>query len=207
MQSKTRYGRKTRESATAAGDVFDRKPPEIETGDRTITVLSVSPIQHDHDSLDRLLCRPKWKIHKALSLSSAVLLLQQETRIPLVVCERDLQPGTWKEMLDHLMVLPRPPYLIVTSRLADDYLWAEALNIGAYDVLAKPFDHMGLNRVLTLAWLRWHDQHETAIQSPTTARAPTRQIDGSPIGSDQRARFGAEPELKTRTGSFPTGHS
>jgi DNA-binding response OmpR family regulator len=24
--------------------------------------------------------------------------------------------------------------------LADDYLWSEALNLGAYDVLAKPFD-------------------------------------------------------------------
>jgi hypothetical protein len=75
-----------------------KEPPGIETGDRTITVLSVSPIQEDHDTLERLLCHPKWKIHKALRLCSAEALLH-DTRIPLVVCERNLLPGTWKEML------------------------------------------------------------------------------------------------------------
>ena len=28
---------------------------------------------------------------------------------------------------------------IVTSRLADDALWAEVLNVGGYDLLLKPF--------------------------------------------------------------------
>lgn len=204
MPSKTKYGRITGESACTASDIVERKPPEIETGDTPIRVLSVSPIQDDHDSLDRLLCRPKWKIHKALSLSSAALLVQRETRIPLVVCERDLQPGTWKEMLDHLMVLRQPPNLIVTSRLADDYLWAEALNIGAYDVLAKPFDRVGVNRVLTSAWLRWRDQHETAIPPPATMRTSAKRTRGSAIGSDPDAWFGAKRELKGRTGSFRT---
>ena len=31
------------------------------------------------------------------------------------------------------------PLVIVASHLADDQLWAEALNLGAHDVLAKPF--------------------------------------------------------------------
>jgi DNA-binding response OmpR family regulator len=48
-----------------------------------------------------------------------------------------------------------PPLLIVTSRLADDRLWTEALNLGAYDVIAKPFDRKEVDRVLNLAWARW----------------------------------------------------
>jgi hypothetical protein len=39
--------------------------------------------------------------------------------------------------VENILLLPDPPVLIVTSRLADEYLWAEALNPGAYDVLAS----------------------------------------------------------------------
>jgi len=52
-------------------------------------------------------------------------------------CERDLLSGTGRDMLDHLTLLPQPAYLIVSSRLGDNHLWAEALNIGGYDVLAN----------------------------------------------------------------------
>jgi FixJ family two-component response regulator len=45
----------------------------------------------------------------------------------------------------------------VTSRLADEYLWAEALNLGAYDVLAKPFDTSEVMRVVASAWRHWTD--------------------------------------------------
>ena len=55
--------------------------------------------------------------------------------------------------------LPDPPVLIVTSRLADEYLWAEALNLGAYDVLVKPFDASEAVRVLDSAWRHWTDLH------------------------------------------------
>src|SRR5580700_9614022 len=102
------------------------KLPGIDTGDATMAVLSVSPFEEDHRTLKRLLRRPKWKIHNASSISSGMTQLR-ESLVPLVVCERDLRPGTWKEMLDRLNVLPRPPYLIVTALHADDYLWAEAL--------------------------------------------------------------------------------
>jgi DNA-binding response OmpR family regulator len=44
-----------------------------------------------------------------------------------------------------------PPDLIVASRLADEYLWAEVLNLGGYDVLAKPFNAEEVRRVVGLA--------------------------------------------------------
>lgn len=47
----------------------------------------------------------------------------------------------------------------MTCRVADDSLWAEALNVGAYDVLAKPLDRTEVTRVLSLAWLHWQRQY------------------------------------------------
>ena len=48
-------------------------------------------------------------------------------------------------------LLPRPPLQIVTSRLANDRLWAEALNLGAYDVLPRPFDPAEVLRSVGMA--------------------------------------------------------
>ena len=145
-----------------------KKPPGIETKPSSnVVVLSVSPIEEDHVFLEDLmnhsewtLCpNSKWTIYRSCTLASALTILR-ETRIPIVVCECDLAPGTWQEMLAQLALLPNPPFLIVTSLLADEQLWAEALNIGAYDVLAKPFDRKEVIRIFSLAWLHWHDQHE-----------------------------------------------
>ena len=41
--------------------------------------------------------------------------------------------------------------MIVSSRLADDCLWAEVLNLGGYDLLAKPFAAAEVSRVVKMA--------------------------------------------------------
>ncbi len=66
-------------------------------------------------------------------------------------------------MLNHLSLFPDPPLLIVTSRLADERLWAEALNLGAWDVLAKPFDADEVIRIVTIACQHWQDRHRVYI--------------------------------------------
>jgi DNA-binding NtrC family response regulator len=88
---------------------------------------------------------------------SALALLQQH-EIDVVVCEQNLQPGTWKDLLEKINGISNAPSLIVTSRLADWHLWAEALNLGAWDVLAKPFDLSEAIRSIQSAWRHWHDQ-------------------------------------------------
>ena len=105
-----------------------RKPPKTEanlTGN--VTVLSVSPIPDDHISLKQIIhyselgvhSDSRWELNESLTLTSAVSVLRQQ-QIPVVICERDLQPGTWREMLEQVGCLPSPPLLIVTSRLADE---------------------------------------------------------------------------------------
>jgi hypothetical protein len=41
--------------------------------------------------------------------------------------------------------------LVVASRLADERLWAEVLNLGGHDVLAMPFDAHEVRRVMESA--------------------------------------------------------
>jgi DNA-binding NtrC family response regulator len=89
------------------------------------------------------------------SVESVMLAVLREP-ISMVVCDRDRMADTWKDLLDRFAGLSRPPLLIVASRMADDRLWAEALNLGAYDVVAKPFDAAEVGRIAGLACAHWH---------------------------------------------------
>jgi DNA-binding NtrC family response regulator len=131
-------------------------------------VLSISPIEDDHNCLEQILSEFRWTLHRALTLPSAIAFLA-ENRAPVVICERDLAPGTWKDMLDGAIILPQPPCVIVTSRLADECLWEEALQTGAYDVLAKPFVREEVIRLVSLAARSWCDQYLRS-RAPKTRR-------------------------------------
>ena len=117
------------------------------------TALLISPDEEDHEVLNELFQHNSWTLRRAPSVNSASAVLN-EGATSVVITERDLPVGDWKGVLDVLHRLPKAPLLIVISRLADNYLWAEALNLGAYDVLAKPLDQTEATRVLTSAWIR-----------------------------------------------------
>ena len=141
----------------------------IETNASAVgTVLSITPIEDDHSTLKQIFSEFQWTLHRVRTLASAIAFLAQN-HTPVVICERNLAPGTWKDLLDVALVLPRQPCVIVTSRLADEHLWAEALNVGAYDVLAKPFEREEVIRTVSLASRSWHDQHLRA-RVPKTLR-------------------------------------
>ena len=50
-----------------------------------------------------------------------------------------------------------PPLLILTARLADERLWAEALNLGAHDVLERPFEAREVIRIVGIAQKCWRN--------------------------------------------------
>jgi DNA-binding NtrC family response regulator len=144
-----------------------KKQPTVETNStRTVTVLSVSPLAEDHFSLQAIFNRSKWELYRADCRASARAVMSRQ-EIGVVICESNLSPGTWVDMLEEGRHLPNSPEMIVTSRLADDRLWAEALNLGAYDVLAKPFQRMELVRSVSSAWLHWY--HKLAFPTPIFA--------------------------------------
>jgi DNA-binding response OmpR family regulator len=150
-----------------------RKPFRVETNPVTVvssptgtlTVLYVSPFDEDHLSLQAIVGHSTWRLFKARDLVSALALLQQHDDIAVVLCECNLLPGTWIDLLENINALPSVPSLVVTSRLADERLWSEALNRGASDVLAKPFDRSEVIRRVRLAWQHWHHQPEALATS------------------------------------------
>lgn len=132
-------------------------------------VLSVSPVEEDHsalkcifnDAVRKSRAETRCQLSRTRTLTSALALLRR-AEYAVVMCERDLWPGSWKDLLEGVDRLSNPPLLIVTSRHADDHLWAEALNLGAWDVLAKPFDPSEVVRVVNLACLRWQRERRPA---------------------------------------------
>jgi len=126
---------------------------------KRVTVLAISPFETDHSLLQDIFSHSKWQIHGVRCRREAGALLS-ENPVSVVVCEKDLPDGTWKEVLEDVGTLEVPPLLIVTSQSADDHLWAEVLNLGGYDVLMKPFDFTEVVSVISLAWRHWQDNWE-----------------------------------------------
>jgi len=141
-----------------------------------IAVLSVSPAEEDHFYLQSILSNPQRTLYPdmlfsmtAKSTSSAAKGALKQGRISIVVCEYNLSPGSWMELLEFLDVMPAPPPLIVTSRVADERMWAEVLNLGGYDVLARPLNSEEVIRTITSAWSLWQHRFRIPVGSAQSA--------------------------------------
>ncbi len=126
-----------------------------------MSVLCVSPFEADHVFFEHAFRHSNWQVHAVRSSHEAMAWLRGR-QTPVVLCEESLPDATWKDVLADVASMPDGPVLIVTSRLADDLLWAEVLNLGAYDLLMKPFDANEVFRVVSLAWRHWKNNWEKA---------------------------------------------
>ena len=136
----------------------------------TVTILSVTPYEEDQFWLQNIISHSKWRLYRADCLEYALAVLHKQ-EVGVVLSEKDLPPHSWTDILDVIHYVRDAPALIVTSRLADERFWAEALNLGAYDVLAKPFDRDEVLRSVSLAWLNWHRKYEIATGPTKATRA------------------------------------
>ena len=91
----------------------------------------------------------RWSLGDAETWLEASRLMRS-SRYEVVLADNDM-PGGWRQIFADFGQLSEAPLLIVTSRLADDLLWAEVLNEGGHDVLATPFDHEEVVRVISAA--------------------------------------------------------
>lgn len=124
---------------------------------KVVNVLLISPFDEDHQHLRDILKHSNWQQHAARTQREAFDLLQ-ETVTPVVICESELPDGTWQDVLSQFGRMRCPPMLVVTSRLADDRLWSEVLNLGGYNVLAKPLNMKEVFHVVGLAWMSWKNR-------------------------------------------------
>ena len=122
---------------------------------RMAAVLAVSPFEDDHRALRIILAAGDWKLISVRSMAEGIAWLAGHP-VAVVVCSQHLPDGNWLLLLERAGAVVQPPRLVVSSRLADDQLWAEVLNLGGYDVLATPFDSAEVRRVMLAARDSWH---------------------------------------------------
>jgi DNA-binding response OmpR family regulator len=143
-----------------SGIVSDPPREEVLMPQRTLfsesaspAVLAVTPYPDDARFLEGILS----KLHVGLRTAGTVAAALSQPdlgSVPLVVCEHDLPDGTWRDIARDLTGRDDPPRWIVTSIHADERLWAEVLNLGGCDVLAKPLHEGETLRVLGYALQR-----------------------------------------------------
>lgn len=115
-----------------------------------LAVLVISPYFEERAFLVRALRGLGCVLHSAQTLVESLHLLSSR-QLAAVLCSETLLDGDWKCILANLTRSSSKAKLIVTSRRADDTLWAEVLNHGGYDVLAKPFDAAEVCRAIESA--------------------------------------------------------
>jgi len=105
------------------------------------TVLFVGSDACEHSLLQQIFDDSPWEFQGTFTIRDGLDLLRRtHHQISVVICERCLPDGDWKIVLTELDSTPDGPMLIVSSRLADERLWAEVLNLGAFDLLlGSPF--------------------------------------------------------------------
>jgi DNA-binding response OmpR family regulator len=118
--------------------------------ENAVSALLVGAFESDRHLVRKIFQQAGWQLLEAQDRRQA---LEHLERVPVqvVVAESRTAGWDWKHILSDLRRMAHPPQLVVTSRMADEHLWAEVLNVGGYDVLAQPLDRDEVERVLTSA--------------------------------------------------------
>jgi DNA-binding response OmpR family regulator len=103
------------------------------------TILAVFSGIEDRTSLVNIFVQSGWEVRFTCTLSETQAALRASPPGVILSDSRFSDGRGWSDMLNELQKLEDPPPLIVADRLADEHLWAEVLNLGAYDLLTKPF--------------------------------------------------------------------
>ncbi len=113
-------------------------------------VLFISPHKLHASALARMLAPVSLGLDHALTFKRGVDRLLEKP-YGAVLTEAHLSDGNWTDVVRFVYDLPSAPAVLVTDRIADDRFWAEVLNLGAYDLLAQPFDTGEVQRILVHA--------------------------------------------------------
>ena len=109
-------------------------------------ILFISGRECDARRLSRMLHAMPLALDYADGVHQARAKLQQES-YDVILTEAALPDGYWLDVLRLARELPGSK-VIVTDPHADARFWSEALNLGAYDLLAQPFYEPEVRRIL-----------------------------------------------------------
>ncbi|HYO81985.1 MAG TPA: response regulator [Bryobacteraceae bacterium] len=119
------------------------------SGRENISVHVITTDPGDREVLGQILSESGCNVSWFASVAEARHKLSDSPAV--VLCETDLPDGSWRDLLALTSHLDAPSRVLVTSRVADENLWAEVLHLGGYDVIAKPYDTREVSRAIQTA--------------------------------------------------------
>ncbi|HYO82493.1 MAG TPA: response regulator [Bryobacteraceae bacterium] len=138
-----------------------------------VRILAISSNENQLAALARIVSHTTWILETASHLSSAEQILSRN-EVQVLLCDERLPDGTWRDAVERALRLPAPPEVVVVSKTGEDRLWAEVLNLGAWDVLICPFQAKEVFRTIHMAWQRCMDH--TRRCSPAAMRKPAGSV-------------------------------
>jgi DNA-binding NtrC family response regulator len=144
---------------------------------RPTNILAVTPHLHDQVALAHALSHSNWRLVCLCSPAEAWRVLH-EMPVSAVISELEYAGEmSWKELLEEVRVVSGETPLILAARCADERLWNEALNEGAFDLISKPFQSGEVLRAVGLAVRHFEStrppaRRTAAPSGPVTALEP-----------------------------------
>ena len=114
---------------------------------KTPGVLFISPNSADAAKLAQILSGVPVPLTHVLDLAEARATLKRR-QFDVILTEAALIDGGWLDVLQMARQCSPDAEVIVTDAFADSRFWAEALNMGAYDLVAQPFYDVEVRRIL-----------------------------------------------------------
>ena len=116
-------------------------------------VLCICGNRDDSRKLSNMLDTLPVALEHASTLAQARSELRNNN-FEVVLTDSAFPGGTWLDVLHLAREAPREIRVIVTDPQADARFWAEALNLGAYDLLTQPFEEYEVQRIVQNACAR-----------------------------------------------------
>lgn len=136
-----------------------------------ISVIAIGGGETDYSPLRDMFREASWELFETTSAKEALSIIKKY-QIPVVLMDRDVPGTNWKDVLKDLRSVKPAPALIITARFADEYLWAEVLNMGGYDILVQPFDQEEVIRVFRAAVRHFTNECERSRKLEAKLRQP-----------------------------------
>ena len=117
-----------------------------------LSALVVMPSER-RGGLIPCLTRSTVQVRTASTCHEAAAVLRHDPTVRIVLTDLYLSDGTWVDVLRRAGAAPGSPRVVVCPRLADERLWAQVLEEGAFDILVEPYHEPEVSRILDAATL------------------------------------------------------
>jgi len=141
-----------------------------ESREEDVSALLLGAFEKDRLLVHDVFRKPGWRLFEARDRRRAVHCLERNP-VQVVLAETNGRNWNWKGVLQDLRQLAFPPQLLVASHNADESLWAEVLNFGAFDLLMQPLVRDEVERVVASARRHFRAPALRSRRGPTLSAA------------------------------------